>query len=388
MSYDLEIWSTAEPRLPDQLPDPPRWEGAGGSWLRKGRGWQLSLYPPDRVLIEDVPEPVAEALPGIAYLVRLHLHPMDSPPPGRRLQERTARMLAKACHGVVFDPQEDSIRAPRVKRYTRLAPANAAEPINLLCFKWLFNMGPLHTDAGLDAMADCFSRFLPEALPRRYGLYEPPQHLYAETGLEHFKDFVRREARRPGGFVWYPHKPLETVHLGIHLAPGPTRHGFRSQYLEVTLLKSVLRQPGWPLGLRTFWMEMSNLIQPFYGDVRTLRDARDKPPWSEPPEARHPICGWFWAGVPAADCHAAVLGPPYVELWPAFSHVGERSGNLVTISDSDWAAGPAAFASVGGVPADIAQQSPGYAPEGGPNDARPYPPVWPFGQTHDPSRLY
>jgi hypothetical protein len=55
-----------------------------------------------------------------------------------------------------------------------------------------------------------------------------------------------------------------------------------------------------------------------------------------PEQSIHPVCSWWWAGVPAGPVHAAVLGEPYRPLWPSFCEKAETIGELSFISTGDW----------------------------------------------------
>jgi hypothetical protein len=66
MSYDLQIWSV-HPASAEGLPTPTTWKANDQSWMHERRDWQVVLGRSVKVLPEDVPETVAQTLPGIAY---------------------------------------------------------------------------------------------------------------------------------------------------------------------------------------------------------------------------------------------------------------------------------------------------------------------------------
>jgi hypothetical protein len=75
MSYDLQIWSVHSASAPEGLPTPTTWKANDQSWIHERRDWQVVLGRSLKVLPEDVPETVAQTLPGIAYLTELNLSP-------------------------------------------------------------------------------------------------------------------------------------------------------------------------------------------------------------------------------------------------------------------------------------------------------------------------
>jgi len=93
-----------------------------------------------KVLPEDVPETVAQTLPGIAYLTELNLSPIDAPETARKFLSRSAAAIAKAIHGVVFDPQADYVTLPSgIKRFAR---PGASESASVISMSWWFIEGP------------------------------------------------------------------------------------------------------------------------------------------------------------------------------------------------------------------------------------------------------
>jgi hypothetical protein len=100
----------------------------------------------------------------------------------------------------VYDPQEDRIAWPRRRRHYR--PPAAEERIRLLNVEWFFP--PSRRQALPDRWLELASRILKEALPRRYGDFEPLQHRVDESGLKDIGAFWREQAKTPygGHFFW------------------------------------------------------------------------------------------------------------------------------------------------------------------------------------------
>jgi hypothetical protein len=59
------------------LPNPATWIANDQSWMHERRDWQIVVGRSLKVLPEDVPEAVAQVLPGIDYLTELDLPPID-----------------------------------------------------------------------------------------------------------------------------------------------------------------------------------------------------------------------------------------------------------------------------------------------------------------------
>jgi len=106
-------------------------------------------------------------------------------------------------------------------------------------------------------LLDVFETELKEALPRRYGNYEPPQYLYAERGRDDFLAFLKEHIHGLFGMVWYPTLPVTGVHLQIPETIGGSKQGFRTGQLTLTIDADALAQPGWETNLRRFWLRLN-----------------------------------------------------------------------------------------------------------------------------------
>jgi hypothetical protein len=370
MSYDLQIWSV-HPVDEAGFHKPELWEKKDRAWTHAQKRWQLIVSHSDRLLPEDIPEEVAALLPGIEYLTSLNLEG-DAPERARKLAQSTATGLARAAHGVIADPQEDSFRLPTgIKRFA--SPKNE-DVFDVVALSWWFLESSLPTREGFSAFVGLLESLLPEALPKRYGDYEPPQNIYAETGKERFLNFVEGASYHVS--VWYPHRPVAGVYLSTPRPIGAYHMGFRAGYLQIEVEKSALVQPGWSTNLRRFWKKTSALISPIYGDVRVLSGYRrhGASVGIMPGYAEHPVQSWWWTGIPKNLGVAVVLGPRYQALWPAFVSTAELLDGLAFASTDDWTLESDLAGFVGHPPADQIQVSPKFA-----SRDQKYPTGWPFG---------
>jgi hypothetical protein len=361
VSYDLQVWTTYAPQLPIALPDAARWQEQSGVWIQMRSQWQVVVGPVHRIEPEDVPQSVSALLPGIGHMVELNLEPAAAPQVARALLKRVAKALACAGHGVVVDPQTDTLTTPTgVRRY--VAPPRSAT-VTALKLSWFSVDARFASRDGLDRVVACFERSVHEALPVRYGEYEPPSFRYSETGRQHLIDFLANEylAPRSLGFaVWYPKRPV--LDVGVSIGVGKTPAGWRCHRLTLTLEASVLDQAGWPTALQELWRRLAQTIHAFYADVRILRRYRvGAATMAEFLDAeRHPVRGPFWAGIPRERACAVALGQPYLSLWPEFDAVAERESDIGFLSQPSWMDQDGVFVASGPVPERLAQQSPGY----------------------------
>jgi hypothetical protein len=301
---------------------------------------------------------------------------------------KAAKTVAKASRGAILDPQEDTLElaagthryvSPKRERDTRVA---------LIEMSWWFDHAKLLERASLQKFLRTLRNSIPEGMPRRYGLYEPPQHELEKAGEEHLVTFLMVHLTE--GVVWYAKSPVAYVFISIEPTCGWQRLGSKTEYrcnrLSIELDSAALEQPGWQTALYRAWKNLSIELSPFYGGVRTLRDyfRSGRGFSSDGASEPHPTKSWWWKGIPPRLGHAVVLGDPYLPLWPAFAKSSEALDGIRVASMPDWSTDQDVTEMVGAVPAALAlpfMPHVAQAPAGGRWTVYPdeYPPSFPFG---------
>jgi len=371
----VSVWSVAMPELPGSLTR-GAWSESGSSWTCSGRGWRLVVNQPVLVDGDDIPAQVVRSLPGLAFLTELHLEPNSAKESARTFALGVATAIARASHGAVLDEQEGTLTLPRGVRRYRTEPGTS---VDLLTLSWWWLGEQLSTVEGIGRFLDVLEEHVPETLPHRYGTYEPPEFKLAERGRDHLLRFLHENAMRFA--VLYPVLPALGLTLNLQEEVGHGTHGFAANHLQLDFDRAVLAQPGWEAALRRLWREVSLLLEPFYGDVRTLGgyERRGSRLWIPRNAQEHPVDGPFWAGLPSSPAHALVVGAPYTTLWPAMSGLRDHGLRFSTVEP--WGSQADVFEMVGMPPDElvdprkVSQREPGSIKFG----AVPvYPVVWPF----------
>lgn len=193
VSYDLTVYCPGSPALDQVLllvgntrgiqadpAAPSTGDGPGLVQVLRG-GYSFTVDGPFALRPEDVPEEVSEILPNAETMCQVLVEgTVESEiPHGTRF----ARKLAKACHGVVLDeqtsevwpqPRSNAPSAPKV--YPR---ADAAE------FTWYSLADEMPSDLPQRYLR-LAEEHLPQALPTRFGTYDPPQGDFERDGKEGF----------------------------------------------------------------------------------------------------------------------------------------------------------------------------------------------------------
>lgn len=327
MSEDVQVWLTRPVELEALLSDSPWTVEASGIWIRPAGKWQLLVGPLDRVEAEDVPDEVAAVASGeIGWLVGITLE-------GRRAGE-AARELRLLCDRVAADGKgvvEDA-SGLRGRDGTELPLKRRPKPeqIDLLRLSWIWtNDAPPQTADGLSRLLAHMEALVPEALPRRWGLTEPPQNRLDQQGLDGFIAFV--EANREEVVVWSPTLPVRTVMFNDHRM-WKFDAGFAANRLTVDFDVPALHKRGNGRRLARAFEVMADTIQPFYAEARVLRGFRVIRPYdvqSEPDRTDvDPLTSNLWRGVPRKPPRAVAVGGPYLDKWPALEHIARRSEDL------------------------------------------------------------
>lgn len=340
MSYDLEVWIHDSSAVADTLAALGFTALSDREFETSGRNWMIGVSL-DAVEEEDIPDRVYSTLAGITHLVSLSLNPIGAPWAGRRLLKKAARALAEAGRGVAHDPQADRLTLSAAAKADATAPfpANRAGRVDLLCLSWWWEHDTFTDPGGVFALLDTVARHLPEALPRRYGPHEPPEHRLERTGRAHLEAFLLGEEDFA---VFYPTPPCLAATYPMASAERGwdgegDRRQFRAAELSFSFDAAVLESPAWRERLIRAWRALSLRVAPFYGDVRVLSNwemGRSSLYFLPDVSETHPASGPFWRGIPREPALARVLGPTYSALWPDV--LGERAGELVHLGGNDW----------------------------------------------------
>lgn len=322
------MWLTRPVELAALLASEPWDEDELGVWVRQAERWQLLVGPLERVEREDVPDEVVAVAPGdVGWLVGLTLEGRKAGEPAPELRSLVER-LASEGQGVVEDAA--GLRGPDGSELP-IKRRQKPETVSLLRLSWLWtDGGPAQTRDGLIALLSRIQELLPEALPRRWGLTEPPQNRLDELGVDAFVDFVN--ANRDEVFVWLPTLPVRFVDLADRRR-WKFDAGFAANRLTIDLDAEALAKRGNGRRVARAFEAIAKAIQPFYAEARVLRGFRVVRPYDlqgEPDRTDIDLLNSnLWRGVPRKSARAVVIGGPYLGHWPELETVAREEGGLL-----------------------------------------------------------
>jgi hypothetical protein len=259
---------------------------------------------------EDMPIQISKMLPGIQYLIECNLEPYTEDKKSISELMKLAKHIAQNGHGVIENPQTEEIILPSgVKRVQEFEKTERISVINL---SWWFNHNKFIERDNLINLMKEIERNIPEALPKRYGLYEPPKEKF--ENVDSFISFLMENME--DSVVWYPSKPVLDVSFSIPKPIGPNWMGYRFGRFSIGIDSAVLSLPGWKTSIERLFKNLSEIIQPFYGDIYLIKNyIRGRNVlWSDGETEEHPIVSWWWNGIPRKLGLGIIVGEPLTDF--------------------------------------------------------------------------
>lgn len=332
MSYDLHIWSSGPLPEKDTLLEDAGYRLQNDAYVREGDGWLVAISRAGTVDAEDVPDAIMRALPGIAFMTEINISAPE------RIQKETLRLcnaLAKEMKGIVED--DGMIKLPAgVKKVSD--PNYQDRDRAVVSLIWNFDDAAFHQSDKLVQFIDALGKYAPDALPRRYGEFEPPQYKYAETGKAHLVDFLKNDSG--GSPVWYATKPFthmffsvpnsekeaaEIAQLGLtSKSISKTIYGrrlreYRCGHIELQMLQDLFFQPDWNLAAKRLFAGVAKALDPFHAEVLCNRPGAMTAAQHVKLRQQGRTRSWWWQGVPRDLGYALMLDKRYTERWKRFA---------------------------------------------------------------------
>lgn len=273
------------------------------------RRYSFTIDGPEDVEAEDVPAEVAAVILGVRcmYSVLVEGSAASETPYAARFAKR----LAQTLDGVLVDQQTEQVwtrsRSRVIQKPTRESRVATVD------LDWICLREELTEDVPR-LFVDVVQDVLPEALPRRFGEYEPLQGKYAEVGLD---GSASGWTEATSSLFFSGSGPC----VGGRLAAGAgalMRDRFWS--MSMTFLADPLHEPGWRDAIRRVFTTLADQLPAFYATATLTRGhiwsgrslwTDGNTEWAIQP-LRHPD---GWMGLPPTPTWWLWLGHPYSDLW-------------------------------------------------------------------------
>ncbi|MGO4454271.1 hypothetical protein [Arthrobacter sp. RAF14] len=265
----------------------------------------FSIDGPENLSTEDVPEGIVAVVLGARFLYSILADGSSSADVQAAI--RFSRRLARATDGAVVDDQmgevwsrSSSRRVQRPERSTR---------VSTIDMRWFALRENLRADV-VDDFLKIARRELPEALPRRYGEYEPFQGRASEPGDD---GFVKAWKAATGSLYFTGSGPC----VGGHIDEGPqARFPDKFWSVSLTFLVDPILGSGWVEALRRLFVKVAEDLPAFYSSAevtgghiwsgRSLSGDTRTEPCIVPVRHRK-----GWMGLPPKPVSWAWLGQPF-----------------------------------------------------------------------------
>lgn len=272
MSYDLAVFGTRSLSLgevADVIRDTQGLDVAahdrGDTGLVAVRGRQQSycftVAGPFGVEPEDVPEEITAVLLGATHMYTIMVE--GSAPAAIPHAVRFARRLARAVEGAVQDQQTGEVWARGASRKA-LRPARAAL-IDIVEIRWYALRRKMPPDMAARYLA-ISRRHLPEALPRRFGSFEPFQHHLETSGDQ---AFIQAQKTGTSLLFFTSHPPC----FGGSLAAGQaTAYDGHVSACGLDVDRSALHDRRWRDALKRLFTGFAAESGSFFGSAEVVRN--------------------------------------------------------------------------------------------------------------------
>jgi hypothetical protein len=224
---------------------------------------------------------------------------------------RFARRLAQTLDGAVLDQQTDEVwsrsKSRRVQRPAREKRV-AAIDVAWYCLREELTSNPAVL------FVEAAQRTLPEALPRRFGEYEPLQGKWADAGADGFFDAW---STATSSLLTTGSLPCTDGYLNA--GPG-AQFADRFWSMSLTFLADPILEPGWRTALRTLFVALADGFPAFYASAELTEGYiwSGRSLWSDGNTqsrivpVRH-LEGW--TGLPPRPTWWSWLGRPFAEYY-------------------------------------------------------------------------
>lgn len=263
----------------------------------------FTLGLPVMVEPEDVPEEVTAVLLASSWLYEVLVEGSSATDTPHAV--RFARKLAEASGGVVVDQQTDQTWH---RGQLRSAAPVQRGVIDLVELRWYFRGGGSGETAAR-AWLDLARRHLPEALPRRFGTFEPLPMKLDREGPE---AFVRAVATESSSVFFKGRTPC----IEGSLAGAADRWPVLSHSLS--LHREPLAERGWREALQRFFVGFAEASGSVYACAEVQRglDWSGRSVWygGDAERTTYLAARGMWAGLPPYPVWWSWFGPVYLPL--------------------------------------------------------------------------
>lgn len=302
MSFDLEVVTRLKP-LADHFKD----------FFPSREDHYFTVDGPFQVEIDDLEEQVIASVLDPHWLTQISV-PAAASKTDLKLAKQLAIHIAETYNGSVYDPQLDQVVWPR-KTHRRFVAPTQEERIRLVGLDWYLPYVQSSPETA-KLLLQTLRRLCPEALPTRFGTFEPLQHRMDQNG-ESFLSVWEEVSRVEYGdmFFWKSKSPFYGGHISFPDQREPSKVGAkRAIHMSIDIDGRALdTEPAWCETVVKLFGELARKLRAFYGLGYVQRNviARRTILLDGKSEGSPTLPGGWWLGLPPAPTWLAWFGAGY-----------------------------------------------------------------------------
>ncbi|HTE65768.1 MAG TPA: hypothetical protein VK736_05875 [Candidatus Binatia bacterium] len=324
MSHDLQVIAKRQPRAADMaafreaaehaLRLDGTFKRAASTVMHDHDGTIAEIDGPNRIEPEDLPDAANGAIGRSGWLVEISVKPSS----GASWPQELAVHLARAADGVVYDPQQDAVTWPAGwQPRDRELGTEVIEQVELT---WYVRR-PSKAAELPKRILSVLAALCPEAMPKRYGDYEPYQHRFeGERAEDDFAAFwTAQQDSWTSSFSWTTTRPCFG---GSAIVSSLRKYGPDSQSATVRLSlsfdgRTFARDPAFTERIVRLFTELAAEVGSFYAAAWVERGIilnRGRLSYQANTTEAGPMPrADAWVGLPASPTWLAWFGPPYAD---------------------------------------------------------------------------
>lgn len=298
MSLDFQLLFRTKPkRLPASV---------------EGADWVVNVETAIRIEPEELPPGLRAMIGKRSWQSDVHLEGEVTPDSLAALN-RIIREAIDAGSAVV-DLQADTVRDGEGERpIVELEPANQDDDwFSLYIF---FQDADRVSKERMGTLLDIIGQELPEALPHRYGTYEPLPYRWSEGGSTAFLE--RWDRTDPPSWIGKTPASHVFTRFDYWLSRSGSSSNFRAGLIEFLFRAKLMKQPAKLLAALRLAERLAIELDAFYVALVPGDDSYGGP---------------FWKGVYPVDHLLMILGPALTDLWPGFEQLSEPLGKGLRVA--------------------------------------------------------
>ncbi len=267
-----------------------------------GDGWVINVSEILSVVPDDLARELRPNLKGCRWRIDVDLEGAPNPFALSHFETLVGDLVA-TYDAVIYDPQTDQIfDKDGIQPIVNLPQA---EEQNYSLQIYFENADEVDKQL-MGKLLDVLAKELPEALPHRYGEFEPPQGRWDKGGREAFLESWSND--KPP--FWIGKTPVRYVFSTFAFKLGRKTTNFRAGHFDFQFRSKLLADPKKVRAVMLVAEQFAILLDAFY--VALKEGVLDASPW--------------WCGISPEPHLQIILGPALLDLWDEFADASEPLG--------------------------------------------------------------